>query len=62
MNINLLRKFEPEAFERARRKSVALELLDQGRAEREVSAILRDRFGVSAMTAWRIIQAAKGAA
>lgn len=49
----LLAAVDPQAAVRLRRLEVAVELVQSGRGQPEVSAELRARFGISTPTAWR---------
>ena len=44
---------DPQAAFRLRRLEVAVELVQSGRGQREASAALRARFGISTATDWR---------
>lgn len=55
----LMQRLEPDAYTRAERKILALELLQAGRTAREVRNIVAARYSVTPMTAWRIVQAAR---
>lgn len=48
----------PRTAERARRLACAVLLLKEGRTRREVSVILRQRFGVGRVVAWRVVDMA----
>lgn len=45
----------PRTAARARRLAVAVELLRKGVKRREVSMQIRARFGVTRLTAWRVV-------
>lgn len=48
----------PAAVERARRLDMAVRLLRGGSTRRDAARLLRDRYGVSQPTAWRLVDAA----
>lgn len=48
----------PAAVERARRLELAVRLLRGGSTRRDAARLLRDRYGVSQPTAWRLVDAA----
>ena len=48
----------PRTLERARRLAVAVSLLRTGMHRREVSAVIRVRFGVVQQEAWRVVDMA----
>ncbi len=48
----------PGAVERARRLEHAARILRSGSTRREAARLLRDRYGCSQPTAWRIVDAA----
>jgi len=48
----------PRTGERARRLACAIGLLREGRSTREASVILRERFSISRMEAWRVVDIA----
>jgi hypothetical protein len=48
----------PGTAERARRLAVAITLLRAGTSKREARALLRLRFGVSRVAAWRLVDVA----
>lgn len=56
--LELIHALDPRVFERARRLSLAIELLQNGTSRREASGQIQRRFGVSQARAWYIVSMA----
>jgi len=57
-NLEVIHALDPHIFERARRLEAAIVMLRSGQTLRHVRRMLRDRFGLGAVQAWRIAEMA----
>ena len=56
--LEVIYALDPRVFERARRLSLAIELLRAGVDRRQASGEVRRRFGISQQWAWKIVDMA----
>lgn len=55
---DILQAVDPEAYKRAKRVEFAMRLLRTGSSRAEAEKLVRERFGISQPTAWRIVDIA----